>query len=134
MGLALCFGTPGLIVGLLLSGAIPPGPARAEGLYQQLGYLFTGLVFLSTAWVWGRSGRVLREFKATPETQRASLVLRECLLYSVVIESSAFCGLAYWLLVGENGTRHVWGFLLLTPVLFLALVPRYSRWMKGLEV
>jgi hypothetical protein len=37
------------------------------------------------------------------------------------------------MLVGTQGTRHVWGFILLTPVLFLALVPGYDRWVKQLE-
>jgi hypothetical protein len=133
-GLVMCFGTPCLIAVLLLSGVIPPGETRPEGVYQQWGYLFTGLVFLSAAWVWGRSERVLRGFKAVPETQRPSLILRECLLYAAVFESSALCGLVYWMLVGHHAARHVWGYILLTPVLFLALVPRHSRWMKALEV
>ncbi|MBP7618999.1 MAG: hypothetical protein KA743_10815, partial [Geothrix sp.] len=59
LGMALCFGTPVLVAALVLSGIVPPGQAAPEGLYQQVGYLLTGLVFLSAAWVWWRSGRVL---------------------------------------------------------------------------
>lgn len=133
LGLALCLGTPGLIAVLLLSGVVPPGTHAPEGIYQQVGYLFTGLVFLSAAWVWWRSGRLLNEFKAMPEAQRPSVVLREGLLYAAVFESSSLLGLVYWILVGAHAARHAWGFILLTPVLFAVLVPRYDRWAKSLE-
>ena len=131
LGLALCFGTPGLITVLLLSGGVPPGLEAPEGIYQQLGYLFTGLVFLSAAWVWWRSGRLLREFRTLPPAQRPSILLRESLLYAAALEASSLCGLVYWILVGSHAARHVWGFILLTPVLFVALVPRYDRWAKS---
>jgi hypothetical protein len=98
-----------------------------------VGYLFTGLVFLSGAWVWWRSGRALREFKDLPEGRRPAAILREGLLYAVAFEASSLCGLVYWILVGSHAARHVWGFLLLTPLLFLALVPRFDRWAKSLE-
>jgi hypothetical protein len=133
LGLALCFGTPGLIAVLLRLGVIPPGTQVPEGMFQQIGYLFTGLVFLTAAWVWWRSGRVLREFKVLPETRRSAVILQEGLLYAMVLETSSFCGLVYWILVGDHAARHVWGFILLTPVLYLALMPRYDRWAKALE-
>jgi hypothetical protein len=133
LGSALCFGTPGLIAVLLLSGVVPPGTHLPEGIYQQLGYLFTGLVFLSGAWVWWRSGQVLREFRELSEIQRPAVILREGLLYAAVFEASSLFGLVYWILVGAHAVRHAWGFILLTPLLFLALVPRYDRWLKGLE-
>ena len=133
MGLALCLGTPTLIAMLLLSGVVSPGTQVPEGLYQQVGYLFTGLVFLSGAWVWGRRERVLREFKGLIEDQRPSVILRESLLYAAVFEASSLCGLVYWTLVGGHAARHVWGFVLLTPLLFFALVPRYEWWAKSLE-
>jgi hypothetical protein len=132
LGLALCFGTPGLIVILLLSGVVPPGTESPVGIYQQLGYLFTGLVFLSAAWVWWRSGRQLREFKALPPALRPAVILREGLLYAAVFEASSLCGLVYWILVGSQAARHAWGFILLTPVLFVTLVPRYDRWAKSI--
>jgi hypothetical protein len=133
MGLALCVGTPSLIGLLLLSGVVPPGSQTPEGVYQQLGYLFTGVVFLSAAWVWWRNGQVLRGFVNLPEAERSPVVLREILLYSTIFEVSSFCGLVYWILVGSHAARHAWGFILLTPTLFLVLVPRYDRWSKALE-
>jgi hypothetical protein len=133
LGLVLCFGTPSLIAVLLRSGVVPPGIQVPEGVFQQIGYLFSGLVFLAAAWVWWRSGRALREFKMLAEARRPAVVLREGLLYAVVLETSSFCGLVYWILVGDHAARHVWGFILLTPMLYLALVPRYNRWAKALE-
>jgi hypothetical protein len=133
LGLALCVGTPGLITVLLLSGVVPPGTEPPEGVYQQMGYLFTGLVFLSAAWVWWRSGHQLREFKTLPPGQRPAVILRESLLYAAVFEASSLCGLIYWILVGSHAARHAWGFILLTPVLFVTLVPRYDRWAKHSE-
>lgn len=133
IGLVLCLGTPSLIAALLLTGVVPPGHQAPVGTLQQVGYLFTGLVFLAGAWVWGRSGRMVREFPALAETRRTVVLVRESLLYAVVFETSSIAGLIYWLLVGAQSGRHVWGFLLLTPLLFLALVPRFDRWAKGLE-
>jgi hypothetical protein len=133
LGLVLCLGTPGLIAVLLRSGVVPPGIQAPEGIFQQIGYLFSGLVFLTAAWVWGRSGRVLRTFKLIPDLRRPTVVLREGLLYAATLETSSLCGLVYWLLVGEHGARHVWGFILLTPLLYLALMPRYERWARALE-
>lgn len=132
-GLALCFGTPGLISALLLSGVVPAGSQRPEGVYQQLGYLFTGLVFLSATWVWWRSTRALASFKDLAEAERPATILREALLGAVVLESSSLGGLVYWTLVGSHSPRHVWGFILMTPLLFLALVPRFKRWEAALE-
>jgi protein-S-isoprenylcysteine O-methyltransferase Ste14 len=133
LGLGLCLCTPALIAVLLLSGAIPPGTQVPEGIYQDLGYLFTGLVFLSAAWVWWRSGRALRAFKTLPEPKRAAFVLTEILLYAAAFEASSLLGLTYWVLVGSHAARHAWGFIVLTPVLFAAMVPRLDRWEKALE-
>ncbi|MDP1832397.1 MAG: hypothetical protein Q8K67_10095 [Geothrix sp.] len=133
LGLALCLGTPGGIAVLLLMGVVPPGTQAPEGVHQQLGYLFTGLVFLSAAWVWGRSGRVLRGFKALPGTRRSFVILRESLLYAAAFEFSSLFGLVYWSLVGGHAARHAWGFILMTPLLFATLVPRFGRWAKALE-
>lgn len=133
MGLALCLGTPALIAGLLVSGLVPPGVQAPEGTYLQLGYLFTGIVFLSATWVLWRSGRVLRGFRQLTEAQQPQVILRESLIYSAIFESSAILGLIYWMLVGTHAARHAWGFIVLTPVLFFCLVPRGERWMKALE-
>jgi hypothetical protein len=133
LGLALCLGTPGCIAILLLTGTIPPGNQAPVGIYQDLGYLFTGLVFLTAAWVWWRSGQALRRFKALSALERRALVVRESLLYAAVFEVSSLLGLVYWSLVGSHAARHAWGFIVLTPVLFAALMPRYGHWEKALE-
>ncbi|MFZ1375879.1 MAG: hypothetical protein WAS25_04730 [Geothrix sp.] len=133
LGLALCFGTPALVAALILSGTVPPGRESPEGIHQQVGYLLTGLVFLSAAWVWWRSGKVLSGFRKIPDGERPATVIREGLLYGAALEVSTLCGLVDWILVGAHATRHVWGFILMTPVLFLALVPGYDRWAKQLE-
>lgn len=133
LGLAICFGTPGVIAMLLLSGAIAPGTQMPEGLVQQVGYLFTGLVFLAAAWVWWRRGGLLRSFKQLPTDRQPAMVIRETILYAAAFEASSLCGLVYWTLVGAHAARHVWGFVLLTPILFLALVPRPDHWARALE-
>lgn len=133
VGLALCLGTPGLIVALLLSGAVPAGTQAPEGVLRQVGYLFTGFVFLSATWVWWRSTRALQAFREVPAAQRPSVIFREGLVSALALESSCLCGLIYWMLVGSHSPRHVWGFILMTPLLFLALVPRFSRWVGALD-
>ena len=132
-GLALCFGTSGLIALLLVFGVVPAGTHLQEGPFLQAGYLFTGLVFLSATWVWWRSNLILRAFKDRPGPQRPGALLRECLVYAVVFETSSLCGLAYWMLVGHQAPRHVWGFVAMTPLLFLSLVPRFPRWARALR-
>jgi hypothetical protein len=133
LGLGLCLGTPGSIAALLLLKVVPAGTQVPEGIYLQVGYLCTGLVFLSAAWIWHRSGQVLLGFKLLPEAERPGVVRRECLLAAAVFGASSLLGLVYWMLVGAHAPRHAWGFILMTPVLFLALVPRGERWLKALE-
>lgn len=133
LGLGLCLGTPGVLAVLLLLKVVPAGSQPLEGPVLQVGYLFTGFVFLSAAWIWGRMAQVLQGFKGLPEARRPAVVLRECLLGAAVFELSSLLGLVYWLLVGALSPRHAWGFILLTPVLFLGLVPRLDRWMNALE-
>jgi len=132
-GLALCLGTPGLIAALLLSGSVPAGTQPPEGMILQVGYLFTGFVFLSATWVWWRSTRALQAFRDVPEVRRPSVILREVLISALALEPSCLYGLIYWMLVGSRSPRHVWGFILMTPLLFLALVPRFSRWARALD-
>ena len=133
LGLALCLGTPALFAGLILSGLVPPGEQPAEGGYLQIGHLFTGVVFLSAAWVVWRRGAVLRTFRQVPDSRRPGLALRETLLYAALFELSSLCGLAWWILVGRHGARHVFGFIILTPILFLALAPSLEHWSKAQE-
>ncbi|WP_257306626.1 hypothetical protein [Geothrix campi] len=131
VGFALCLGTPALIGGLILSGLVPPGEQLPEGTLLQLGHIFTGLVFLSAAWVLWRRGSVLRSFQQVPEPGRPGVVLRETLLYAALFELSSLYGLIYWILVGKYAARHVFGFILFSPLLFLALAPRLHRWVEA---
>jgi hypothetical protein len=133
VGLALCLGTPALVGGLVLSGLVPPGDNLPEGTYLQIGHIFTGLVLLSAAWVLWRRGTVLRAFRRTPESRRPAQVQRETLIYAALFELSSLYGLVYWLLVGKYAARHVFGFIILAPLLFLGLVPRLGHWAKALE-
>lgn len=133
VGFFLCLGTPALIGGLILSGWVPAGDHLPEGDLLQIGYIFTGLVFLSAAWVLWRRGVMLRTFRQIPEPSRPGLVRRETLLYAALFELSSFYGLVYWLLVGRHAARHVFGFIILAPLLFLALAPRLGHWVKALE-
>ncbi|WP_243304066.1 hypothetical protein [Geothrix oryzisoli] len=134
VGLVLCLGTPTLIGGLILSGGVPAGEHLPEGDLLQIGYVFTGLVFLSAAWVLWRRGVMLRTFRQIPEPSRPGLVRRETLLYAALFELSSLYGLIYWLLVGKHAVRHVFGFIILAPLLFLALTPRLGHWVKALEL
>ena len=131
LGALLCFGTPGMIAVLVLLRVVPPGGQAVAGSIQQVGYLLTGLVFLSAAWVWWRRGRALAGFASAPEAARPGILMRETVVYAGALETSSLCGLVYWLLVGTQALRHVWGFILLTPLLFLVLVPRYDHWQQG---
>lgn len=129
-GLALCLGTPTLIGALIMSGLVPPGSHPPEGTYLQVGHLFTGLVFFSAAWVLWRRGVVLKAFPGLPAQRQAGVVLRETLLYAALFELSSLFGLAYWLLVGTHAARHVFGFIVLSPLLFLAFAPRLRHWAE----
>ena len=132
-GLALCLGTPILVGALILSGLVPPGNHPPEGTYLQVGHLFTGLVFFSAAWVLWRRGAVLKAFPGVPAPQQAGVILRETLLYAALFELSSLYGLVYWLLVGTYAARHVFGFIVLSPLLFLAFTPRLRHWAKPPE-
>jgi len=131
VGLALCLGTPALLGALILAGVVAPGEERPEGVYLQLGHIFTGLVFLSAAWVLWRKGTVLKAFHQVLEAHRAGVVLRETLLYAALFELSSLYGLVYWLLVGRYAARHVFGFIILSPLLFLALAPWRRHWLEA---
>lgn len=131
MGLALCVGTPLVVSILILAAVVPPGQQAPEGILRDLGYLFSGIVFLGGAWVLWRSGRELRRFGSLPAERRPFVCFRECVVYAAVFEVSCILGLIYWILVGSHATRHVWGFILLTPILFFALVPRLDRWVNA---
>ena len=132
-GLALCLGLPTLAALLLLTGAIPAGNQPLEGLVQQVGYQFTGLVFLAAAIVFGRPARAFQRVAELSVEERPAAVRRECLLVAAILQVGVLCGLAYWAMVGLHVPRHAWGFLLTTPMLYVALVPRPARWAKASE-
>lgn len=131
IGFVLCFGTPALMAGLILAGLVPPGEGRPEGSMLQIGYAFTGLVFLSAAWVVWRRGVMLKGFHRIPEAGRPRVLLRESVLYAALFELSSLYGLVYWLLVGRQAGRHVAGFILMAPLLFLAFLPRLGQWVEA---
>ena len=133
LGLSLCVGTPVLVAALMLSGGVPAGEQRPEGAMLQVGTLFTGLVFLGGAWCLWRFGRVLAGFRSLAPERRPGVVLREILVASAILEASCLLGLAWWALVGAHAARQAWAFVALSPGLFLALVPRASRWERALE-
>jgi F0F1-type ATP synthase membrane subunit c/vacuolar-type H+-ATPase subunit K len=133
VGIALGFLSPLIIAGLLLSRTVPPGQLLPTELVQQVGYLFTGLVFLAGAWAFWRSGRVLSDFRRVDARRRPEVLLRTCVLFAALSELSCILGLVYWILAGAVAGRHAWGFILLSPLLFLGVVPRKARWKKALE-
>ena len=130
-GLALCLGLPTLAALLVLTGAIPAGNQPPEGLVQQVGYQLTGLVFLAAAIVFSRPGRAFQRLAALPSEERPAAVRSECLVVASILQVGVLCGLAYWAMVGVHAPRHAWGFLLTTPMLYVALVPRPARWAKA---
>lgn len=131
-GALLGVGVPVLAGAAAAGGMVAPGVNPPEGAFLQVGHAFTGLVFLAAAWILWRRGQVLAGFRTLPEARRAPVVLRETLVYSALAGTSSLLGLAYWGLVGRGATRHALGFMLLGPLLFLALVPRSGAWRKAL--
>lgn len=132
-GLALCLFGPLLLLALVTRGLIPPGSHAVEGIYQQVGYTFTGLVFLAAAWVAWRKARVLATFRAQLPGNRPRFLVRETLLCTALSGLSALWGTLYWMLVGWNAFRHVLAFLLLTPAMFLFFVPGLNTWVRALQ-
>ena len=130
-GLALALGGSALAAVLMLSGGVPPGSQRPEGTLLQLGYLFTGTVFLAAALVAGRMGRSRRALAGLSPEARGAEVRRACLGAALLCQVGALCGLAYWALAGAHAGRHAWGFVATTPLLYLALVPRPGRWLRA---
>jgi len=133
IGLSFCLLLPLLLLGLAEEGFLPPGTYPVEGVYQQVGYTFTGLVFLVAAWVAWRRGQVLKAFRTQAPAERPRILVRETLLYAVLAGTSALWGALYWVLVGWNAFRHVLAFLFLTPAMFLFFVPGLDIWVRALK-
>jgi hypothetical protein len=130
---ALGIGTPLLFSVLLISKVIPPGNLLTAELVLQVGYLFTGLVFLAAAWSFWRSGVALSEFHKADPTLRAGILLRHGILHAGLSELSCLLGVTYWVLAGAVAGRHCWGFILLTPLLTAGGVPWKARWKQALD-
>lgn len=131
LGLAVALAGSGLASLLMATGLVRPGTQAPEGTILQLGYLFTGTVFLAAVLVAGRMGRARRALPGLGAEGQLRTVRRACLGAAALCQAGALCGLAYWALVGAQAGRHAWGFVATTPLLFLALVPRPARWAKA---
>ena len=130
-GLTACLAAPLLVLALAAGGVLAPGGNPVEGLYQQLGYTFTGLVFLSAAWAAWHRGRILKTFGGLPAAQRPGFLRREALRFAALAATSALWGALYWRMVGWQALRHALTFLLLTPVMFLCFMPGLQVWARA---
>lgn len=131
VGLAACLSGPLLILGLAAAGVLAPGVNPVTGIYQQVGYTFTGLVFLAAAWAAWRRGRVLKAFGEVSAKVWPGILRREALLAAALSLTSALWGALYWGLVGWNALRHALAFLFLPPVMFLCLMPGLQVWARA---
>lgn len=127
-GLAVCLIAPLLVLGLVAAGVLAPGKNPVEGAYQQVGYTFTGLVFLGSAWGAFRRARVLKAFAKAAAAERPGILQREALVDGALALTSTVWGVFYWMLVGQSALRHALTFVMLTPVMFLCLMPGLQVW------
>lgn len=130
-GLAACAAGPLAVLGLAATGVLAPGGNPVAGIYQQVGYTFTGLVFLAAAWSAWRRGRMLKAFGDVPAEARSEMLRRETLLAVALSLTSALWGVLYWRMVGWNGFRHALAFLSLPPVMFLSFMPGLQVWARA---
>ncbi len=108
-------------------------PLLQEALRQQLGYIFTGLTLLGSLILIHRMRALRRTLGQWTEPSRARRLRRELLLASGLCTQTALWGLLYLALGGPDVLRHARGFLLLAPLQFLALVPRYATWAAAVD-
>lgn len=130
IGLGACLAAALLSLGLGAVGVVPPGANAVEGVYQQTGYTFTGLVFLTGAWAVRRRRLVLGAFAGAEPAERERLLRREAVLSAVLGGTSILWGILYWRMVGWNGLRHSLAFLVLAPVMFLWFMPGQEAWAR----
>lgn len=133
VGLVLCVAWPLFLMVLTATGAVKPGQNAPAGAVKQLGYTFTGLVFLSAAYVTWRSGKVMAGFRDLAPAERPRVVFRESLAYAAIFELSCLFGLLYWMLVGKAAWQHSMMFMALSPLMFFFFVPRFHAWQLALE-
>jgi len=130
LGLLLCVIWP-LVVQGLLGSLLRPGLLGPSGLVEDLGYTFTGLVFLGALFVHRRSRKVRAAFAALDGDRRARVMAMEILLYSAIFELSVLFGLLYHGLGGPQADRYARTFIALAPVMFLVFVPRLGAWRSA---
>lgn len=133
VGLILCVMWPLILVLMVGAGLVRPGGNAPAGVFQQLGYTFTLLAFLSAAYVTYRSGKVRKGFRDLDPQERPRVLIREVVLYSALFELSCLYGLGYWMLVGLAGRQHAFSFMMLSPLMFFFFVPRFDAWKAAAE-
>ncbi|HEX9080746.1 MAG TPA: hypothetical protein VF768_00635 [Holophagaceae bacterium] len=127
-GLSLTLGASLVVTGLAVLGILSPGRAPVEGVYQQAGFSFTGLVFLASAWMAWHRIRALKRFARLPASDQAAALLREARAFALAAVPSALWSGWYWSLVGWGAVRHVLTFLVLPPIMFLCFMPGLNAW------
>jgi hypothetical protein len=132
LGALLCIVWPLTVQGLL-GFLLRPGLLGPSALAEELGFTFTGLVFLSALFVHGRSRRVRAGLAAAPADRRTRVMAKEILLYSAIFELSVFLGLLYYALGGPQAERYARSFIALATVMFLVFVPRLGAWRRASE-
>lgn len=132
LGALLCVVWPLALQGLLGS-FLQPGGLGPSAMLEDLGYTFTGLVFLGALLVHWRSRKVRAGFAVLAERSRPRVMAKEILLYSAIFELSALFGLLYQGLGGPGAERYARTYIALAPVMFLVFVPRLAAWQRASE-
>jgi hypothetical protein len=131
-GVLLCIVWPLTVQGLL-PFLLHPGRLGPSPLAEELGFTFTGLVFLSALFVHGRSRKVRAGLAVRAAGRHTRVMAVEILLYSAIFELSVLLGLLYYALGGPQAERYARSFIALAPVMFLVFVPRLGAWQRASE-
>lgn len=132
VGVLLCIVWPLTVQGLLRF-LLHPGRLGPSPLAEELGFTFTGLVFLSALFVHGRSRKVRAGLAAKAADRHTRVMAVEILLYSTIFELSVLFGLLYYALGGPQAERYARSFIALAMVMFLVFVPRLGAWQRASE-
>ena len=131
VGLALCLAWP-LALQLMLGTTIRRiALAPPEGVIQQLGYTFTGLTVAIALFITWRWGRIKTAFKGLRPERQGTVLTREILLYSALMEFTSLFGVLYFALGGPKADQYARGFLALTTIMFFVFVPRLQAWRSA---
>ena len=128
LGTLLCVVWPLVLQGVL-GTILPPGSLGMQGLAEELGYTFTGLVVLGVLFVRWRFGRIRTGFAALDESRQVKVMTLEILLYAAIFELSALFGLVYYGMGGPE--RYARSFIGLATAMFLVFVPRMAAWRQA---